>query len=105
MLFRSFNVEAVADGVGAVRAVRNGPADLLVVDFAMHGMNGADVAATVRAFRPDLPVLMITGYADTETVAALAPGIPMLRKPFEAGALLAAVGDALGSGSKTESTG
>jgi signal transduction histidine kinase/ActR/RegA family two-component response regulator len=100
-----FAVEAVADGVGAVKAVRNGAADLLVVDFAMHGMNGADVAATVRAFRPDLPVLMITGYADTETVASLAPGIPMLRKPFEAGALLAAVGEALGSGSKTEPTG
>jgi len=96
-----FVVEAVPDGVGAVKAVRSGPADLLVVDFAMHGMNGADVAATVRAFRPELPVLMITGYADTDTVAELAPGIPMLRKPFEAAALLAAVGEALGSGSKT----
>ena len=100
-----YTVEAVPDGVGAVAAVRNGPIDLLVVDFAMHGMNGADVAATVRAFRPELPVLMITGYADTETVASLTPGIPMLRKPFEAAALLTAVADALGSGSKPSDAG
>ena len=36
----------------------------------------------VRAFRPDMTVLMITGYADTDAVAELAPGIPVLRKPF-----------------------
>ena len=92
-------VESVSDGRGAVQLVRNAPVSLLVVDFAMHGMNGADVAAAVRAFRPGLPVLMITGYADTDAVAELAPGIPMLRKPFEAEALLAAVAEALTEGS------
>ena len=70
-----FVVESVSDGRSAVQAVRTTPVSLLVVDFAMHGMNGADVAAA-RAFRPDLPVLMITGYADTDTVAEQAPGVP-----------------------------
>ena len=68
-------------------------------------MNGADVTAAARAFRPDLPVLMITGYADTDAVSAHAPDIPMLRKPFEAEALLEAVGQAIAAGSKARKDG
>jgi signal transduction histidine kinase/CheY-like chemotaxis protein len=94
-------VESVSDGRSAVQLVRNSVVSLLLVDFAMQGMNGADVTAAVRAFRPNLPVLMITGYADTDAVASQAPGIPMLRKPFEAEALLEAVGQAIAAGSKT----
>ena len=93
-------VESVSDGRSAVQLVRSASVSLLLVDFAMHGMNGADVTAAVRAFRRDLPVLMITGYADTETVAAQAPGIPVLRKPFEAETLLEAVRQAIRTGSK-----
>jgi signal transduction histidine kinase/CheY-like chemotaxis protein len=98
-------VESVSDGRSAVQLVRNSVVGLLLVDFAMHGMNGADVTAAVRAFRPDLPVLMITGYADTDAVSSQAPGIPMLRKPFEAEVLLEAVGQAIAAGSKAAKDG
>lgn len=98
-------VESVSDGRSAVQLVRNADVGLLLVDFAMHGMNGADVTAAVRAFRPDLPVLMITGYADTEAMAEQAPGIPMLRKPFEPEALLDAVRQAIGAGSNATKDG
>jgi CheY-like chemotaxis protein len=93
-------VESVSDGRSAVQLIRSAPMSLLLVDFAMHGMNGADVTAAARAFRPDLPVLMITGYADTDAVAEQAPGIPVLRKPFEADALLAGVRNTIAAGSK-----
>jgi signal transduction histidine kinase/CheY-like chemotaxis protein len=99
-----FIVESVSDGRSAVQLVRSASVALLVVDFAMHGMNGADVVAAARAFRPDLPVLMITGYADTDAVAEQAPGIPVLRKPFEAEALLDAVRTAM-AGSKPAEAG
>jgi len=99
-----FVVESVSDGRSAVQAVRTTPVSLLVVDFAMHGMNGADVVAAARAFRPDLPVLMITGYADTDAVAEQAPGVPLLRKPFEAEALMDAVREAM-AGSKAGEAG
>ena len=91
-------VETVSDGRTAVEIVRNADASLLVIDFAMHGMNGAEVIGAVRAIRPGLPVLMITGYSDTRAVGA---DIPVLRKPFEANALLNAVREAIdGAGSK-----
>jgi CheY-like chemotaxis protein len=55
--------------------------DLMLVDFAMPGMNGAEVAREVRARRPELPVLFVTGYADTAALGdADEDGI--LRKPY-----------------------
>jgi signal transduction histidine kinase len=55
--------------------------DLLLVDFAMPGMNGAEVAREVHARRPNLPILFVTGYADTEALTA-AGDDGILRKPF-----------------------
>jgi CheY-like chemotaxis protein len=55
--------------------------DLLLLDFAMPGMNGAEVAREVHARRPHLPILFVTGYADTEALA-VAAGDGILRKPF-----------------------
>jgi signal transduction histidine kinase/CheY-like chemotaxis protein len=55
--------------------------DLLLVDFAMPGMNGAEVAREVHARRPGLPILFVTGYADTEALSA-AGDDGILRKPF-----------------------
>lgn len=53
--------------------------DALVTDFAMPGMNGAEVVRTVRSLRPGLPALIVTGYADTPD---LGEAVRLLRKPF-----------------------
>jgi signal transduction histidine kinase len=92
-----YAVEAVADGRTAVEAIRNGGHDVLVVDFAMQGMNGAEVVRQVRSLATPPALLMITGYADTEMLGDIGESVPVLRKPFEAAALLAAVRRALGS--------
>ena len=39
-----------------------GRIDLLIVDFAMPEMNGAELLRRVRKLRPGLPALMVTGY-------------------------------------------
>jgi len=58
-------------------------ADLVLLDFAMPGMNGADFARIARARRPGLPIVFVTGYAESDQlVAALGPDAPVLRKPF-----------------------
>jgi len=36
--------------------------DMLVTDFRMEGMNGLELARRVRAARPDIPVILVTGY-------------------------------------------
>jgi CheY-like chemotaxis protein len=55
-------------------------------------MHGADVARLARAILPTLPIVFVTGYAETEQLeAALGPGAPVLRKPFTVDALADAV--------------
>jgi CheY-like chemotaxis protein len=76
-----YAVLEAASGGGALKALDSGAAvDVVLLDFAMPGMNGAEVAREIKARRPDLPVLFATGYADT---AALEAGEDqILQKPF-----------------------
>jgi CheY-like chemotaxis protein len=49
----------------------------------MPGMHGADVARAMRAQLPGLPIVFVTGYAETGQLdAAVGPEAPVLRKPF-----------------------
>ena len=82
-----------ANGLDAIE--RTDP-QLLVVDFAMPGMNGADVAQAVRDRRPDLPIIFASGYAETAAIekAAGAHAV-VLRKPFRIDELETVVAAAL----------
>jgi CheY-like chemotaxis protein len=60
--------------------------DLLITDHLMPGMSGIDLAQHVRRQRPGTPVLIISGYADVETMA---PELPRLTKPFRQADLIA----------------
>ena len=56
--------------------------DALVTDFAMPGMNGAELVLRAREVRPGLPALVITGYAGAEALERLPADVATLRKPF-----------------------
>jgi CheY-like chemotaxis protein len=68
----------------------------MVVDFAMPGLNGAEVAKAAWARLPRLPIVFASGYADTAAIEEVAgPDTPVLRKPFRIDELKAAVAEAL----------
>lgn len=52
----------------------------LITDYSMPLMNGAELAEQARLLRPDLPVLLSTGYA--ELPQGIACTLPRLEKPF-----------------------
>jgi signal transduction histidine kinase len=56
------------------------PVDLIMTDQAMPGMTGTELAEIVQQKRPDLPVLLATGYADLPT--GQEPNLPRLSKPY-----------------------
>jgi FixJ family two-component response regulator len=69
--------------------------DLLITDIGMPGMGGFELRDIVRKSRPQLPVFLITGRHEI-TDQIRARGISeFFCKPFDAQALLAAVGEAL----------
>ncbi len=61
---------------------------VVVTDHLMPGMSGGDLARRLRVRRPDLPVLIVSGYAEEDGVDA---DIPHLTKPFRSGELAASL--------------
>ncbi|MDP3854562.1 PAS domain-containing protein [Phenylobacterium sp.] len=92
-------VESEADGPAALARLAGAERfDLLISDIIMPGgMSGADLARAAHARLPDLPIILTTGYAGDRLDEATDPSSwPVLRKPFRAEQLAAAVRDALG---------
>ena len=84
-------VDAVSDGPTALAAITQRAFDLVLIDFAMPGMDGAEVIRRAREIRAGGRFLIITGYSDSESIAAASPNTPMLKKPFDSDALVALV--------------
>ncbi len=66
---------------------------LLITDQAMPGMTGTELIARARVLRPELPIILATGYGETPTDAA--EQLLRLNKPFTQADLQRAVADAV----------
>ena len=60
---------------------RQATIDLVVLDFAMPGMNGMELAREVNSKFPRLPILFVTGYADETALEELSDA-KLVKKPF-----------------------
>lgn len=95
-----YEVTEAGNGVEGLHHAREArrPFDLLLTDLVMPRMSGAELAATLRGERPDLPVVFMSGYADDVIQRQLAEdgSLPnVLAKPFTMDALRTAVQAAL----------
>ncbi|MFJ4352259.1 response regulator [Pseudomonas sp. NPDC089428] len=85
----------------ALEQLRQEPGpDLLLTDVGLPTLSGRELADMARTFRPGLPVLFMTGYADEalDRQAFLGVGMDMLVKPFRLGELLEKVRLAMAAG-------
>ena len=73
-----------ADGEAALAALRAAePPALVILDYVMPGMDGAEVAREIAAIDPDLPIVFSTGHAALRALrAAAGEDAPILEKPF-----------------------
>ncbi|MCU0070459.1 PAS domain S-box protein [Pseudomonas koreensis] len=67
--------------------------DLMITDMAMPQMSGAQLAQAVRLLKPDLPIIIATGY--TERIEGFAAGLPRLSKPFTQAHLVEIIAQAM----------
>jgi PAS domain S-box-containing protein len=97
-----YAVDARTDAQEALAAVRATPDayDLVVTDQMMPVLMGTGLAEQIHVIRPDLPILLITGYTATLTPERLRPlGIrELILKPVSVAALGAVVGRILATG-------
>lgn len=93
-------VVAASDGAEAAEALASQPAgfDLLLADIKMPVMDGIALALVAARDRPDLPILLMTGYADQrERAHGLDTLIrDVISKPFTLEDITAAIDRALG---------
>ncbi|MDQ3079935.1 MAG: PAS domain-containing protein [Pseudomonadota bacterium] len=90
-------VREASDGESGLALFAEERPDLVIIDFVMPGLSGAQVARRILDEVPDQRILFVSGYSETSAITRAAPGAPLLSKPFRADALDAAVREALGS--------
>jgi hypothetical protein len=88
---------ATAEEALAIAAAHDGPIHLLLTDVVMPGMKGPELASRLRALRPGVRVVLMSGYAaDVVTKSDLAEAT-LIGKPFSPASIARAVRDALDS--------
>jgi excisionase family DNA binding protein len=94
-------VDTASDGTSAMSRLRDtaNPCDLAIVDLKMPGMDGLMLIRQIRQLRPDLPVIIITGFStEVSAIEAVNLGVSgYLTKPFRVPQVLAAAAKALGA--------
>jgi CheY-like chemotaxis protein len=76
-------VRQASDGASALAALAEELPDVAILDFAMPGMNGAELAVRVAERWSGLPIIFASGFADTAAIEAATGGrAPIIRKPF-----------------------
>lgn len=89
-----YKVAEAGCGSVALDLLREEKFDLLLVDYAMPEMNGAETAAAARRLQPELPVLYVTGYADLKSLRNVQQA-HIIYKPYREDELRQKLEDAL----------
>ncbi|WP_031336038.1 hybrid sensor histidine kinase/response regulator [Rhodopseudomonas sp. B29] len=92
---QGYAVLSVGSGSAALDVLR-GPSriDLLLVDYAMPGMSGVEVAKKAHELRPSLPTLFASGFADLKALEEVGH-IRLIKKPFHEDELSVKLAEAL----------
>ncbi|MCF8032998.1 MAG: response regulator [Desulfarculaceae bacterium] len=91
------SVDKAPDGAAGLEAMERSPADIVLLDLKMPGMDGLEVLKLLRQSHPQVLVIVITGYATVETaIEAMKLGAyDFLPKPFQPDQLRLTVGRAM----------
>jgi two-component system, OmpR family, response regulator len=88
-----YEVVSAANGTEGLRHLSERSVDVLVTDVGMPGMGGLELARASKEIAPNVPVVVVTGYAEREDIASARGKLvdAVLVKPVEPDALTSAV--------------
>lgn len=86
-----YTVLGALDGGEGIELFSQHPIDAVVLDYAMPGMNGAEVATRLREMRPEVPILLLSAYLGlpaevtslVDVYMTKGEGAPMLLKKLQ----------------------
>jgi two-component system, NtrC family, response regulator len=92
-----FEIFTAANGAEGLALVREVDLDMVITDMQMPGIDGLQLLQAVKKINPDLPVVMITAFAEVEkAVAAMQAGaFNYLAKPFSNDELIVTINNAV----------
>jgi DNA-binding NtrC family response regulator len=87
---RNLDAEVVYDGEQALKAVKEGSHDVMVLDLRMPGINGIEVLRQVKKTKPDMQVVVLTGHGTEkdEKEAKRLGAYAYMKKPVDVDALV-----------------
>ena len=87
---RGFDVTIAGSGEHALRSLREQPADVVVLDIRLPGMDGIRTLVKIKEEHPETQVIMVTGFADSDMLAEVQRrgAFTYLMKPVDIGELL-----------------
>ncbi|KFI06935.1 response regulator [Massilia sp. BSC265] len=91
-------VTQAADGDAALGELQRARPDLIITDYLMPGITGAELMLRARQVFPGIPMIIATGYADMKAIEQVLGSDILLRKPFQLAELAVSVDRALGRG-------
>lgn len=97
LTFEGFNVDEAADGVEAVKKIKENNYDCVLCDIKMPKMDGLEVLEQTREAKPDIPFIVISGHGNIETaVEAVKKGaFDFISKPPDLNRLLITIRNAM----------
>jgi UDP-3-O-[3-hydroxymyristoyl] N-acetylglucosamine deacetylase len=92
-----FTVVSAADGEGALELIKNREFGLVLLDIWMPGMDGIETLKRIKEFKPELPVIMISGHATIATAmsATKLGAADFIEKPLDLNSTIHAIKAAL----------
>ncbi len=88
-------VTQAADGEAGLRELQRARPDLIITDYLMPGITGAELMLRAREVFPGIPMIIATGYADMHAIDEVLGKDILLRKPFQLAELAVSVKRAL----------
>jgi signal transduction histidine kinase/ActR/RegA family two-component response regulator len=92
---RDFDVTSVSNAADALRVVEQRVFDVVLTDAIMPGMSGLGLFERLRAGRPELPVVVMSGYSQEIAGRVDVPAGCILRKPFTTPQMMTAIQTAI----------
>lgn len=90
-------IVACADAEEALKEFRENPFDVVITDVSLPVMSGIDLARSILKVKPDLPIIIASGYSLDFALENWGANVRAIVKPFEAPEIEALIGELTGS--------